>query len=53
MDSENHNHLVSVIGRLQLCAEGKCEKCGRLLSKHEDRCPDHSHAAVRTLGKRR
>lgn len=20
MDSENHNHLVSVIGRLQLCA---------------------------------
>lgn len=23
------------------------------LSKHEDRCPDHSHAAVRTLGKRR
>lgn len=34
-------------------AEGKCEKCGRLLSKHEDRCPDHPHAAVRTLGKRR
>lgn len=34
-------------------AEGKCEKCGRLLSKHENRCPDHPHAAVRTLGKRR
>lgn len=34
-------------------AEGKCEKCGRLLSKHEDRCPDHPHTAVRTLGKRR
>ena len=34
-------------------AEGKCEQCGKPLSRYEERCPNHPHAAVRTLGRRR
>lgn len=50
-DFERVGHTHDLERTIWFCR--KCEKCGRLLSKHEDRCPDHPHAAVRTLGKRR